>query len=416
MDAAARGAGADINMGWELVGLEQSADHVVATARQNAASGAEKPAERRIAARFLVGADGARSTTRELLGIDREQWPFRGAWLSIDAKRKRELPNFLGCSPNGRIAAIFCAPEGKAHSIIPLGKDVIRINFQIDPDVDRSMVTDRDTAYRFMRDTYGLTEDDVDVFRQAVHVFEGRLATRWRAGRVFIGGDAAHAMTPFMGQGGCSAFRDAINLSWKLDLVLRGVAGDDLLDTYEIERKPHARYYVDGSDKLGAIAFIDDPVRAIERDRIYLDGSIPAPSAEPIIETGLVRRIGGELAGGAGRVGPQGRIEWRGREGLFDDLFGWGFQVLYRGGSPLTFLRPDQVSALAKLPCAIVGFSNAGSHDLVRDLDGAYADFFDKHGVTGLIVRPDFLVFAGVKSPEDMSAAIDELIARVMRL
>ena len=362
----------------------------------------------------MIGADGARSATRQWLGIERERWPFRGAWFTVDATRKRELPNFLGQSPDGRIAAIFCAPAGRAHSIIPLGKDVIRINFQIDPDVDPQSVADPAIAYRYMRDTYGLTCDDVEVFRQAVHVFEGRLAKQWRKGRVFIAGDAAHAMTPFMGQGGCSALRDAINLSWKLDLVLRGVACEELLDSYEDERKPQVRYYVQASGTLGALAFVDDPLKARERDRIYLNqAALPAP-VEPKIEHGILHLDATQKpVAPAGEIGPQARVIWQGREALFDDIFGWGFQILYRGIIPETFLSADQLLHLADFKCTLAGISAEPREGLVQDITGRYSDFFDRHGVAGLILRPDLVIYAGAQTPVELSQRVDELIARV---
>jgi 3-(3-hydroxy-phenyl)propionate hydroxylase len=261
----------------------------------------------------------------------------------------------------------------------------------------------------------GLTQDDVDVFRPAMHVFEGKLAKNWRAGRIFIGGDAAHAMTPFMGQGGCSSLRDAVNLSWKLDLVLRGIAKDALLDTYESERKPHARFYVDGSDKLGALAFIDDPDEAAQRDRRFI-GQTAVPSLpEPKIESGIIHLDAkGKPVAPAGEVGPQGRVRWKGSEGLFDDLFGWGFQILWRGASPETILGEVQLAKLKSLNCAMAGFSPDVSNTCVQDVDGVYARFFEAHEVNGLIVRPDFVVHSGARSTADLRARADELIAQLV--
>jgi hypothetical protein len=206
-----------------------------------------------------------------------------------------------------------------------------------------------------------------------------------------------------------------VNLSWKLDLVLRGIAKDALLDTYESERKPHARFYVDGSDKLGALAFIDDPDEAAQRDRRYIgQTAVPSPP-EPKIESGIIHLDAkGKPVAPAGEVGPQGRVRWKGSEGLFDDLFGWGFQILWRGASPETILGEVQLAKLKSLNCAMAGFSPDVSNTCVQDVDGVYARFFEAHQVNGLIVRPDFVVHSGARSTADLRARIDELIAQLV--
>jgi hypothetical protein len=82
--------------------------------------------------------------------------------------------------------------------------------------------------------------DSLELVRVAEYTFRAQLADRWRSGRVFLLGDAAHLTPPFIGQGMGAGLRDAANLSWKLAGVLRGELPDSVLDTYETERKPHA--------------------------------------------------------------------------------------------------------------------------------------------------------------------------------
>lgn len=204
MDAAARLEGAEINQGWEVVSVAQDVDFVSVTAREwrVSASGEVQRRERRtVRARYLIASDGARSVIRECLGIERESWPFRGAWLTFDATRKRTLPNFFGISPNGSVAVIFCAPEGRSHSIIPLGTDHIRFNFETAPDTPSDGELHLNVALPLLESVYGITEDDVEVYRQAVYTFEGKLASNWKVGRIFLAGDAAHVMTPSRGKG-----------------------------------------------------------------------------------------------------------------------------------------------------------------------------------------------------------------------
>src|SRR4029434_2025175 len=89
------------------------------------------------------------------------------------------------------------------------------------------------------------------VLRRAWYTFRGAVADRWRHGRVFLLGDAAHLTPPFIGQGMCAGIRDAANLAWKLALVVQGTADERLLDTYQAERRPYARRVVQLAINIG---------------------------------------------------------------------------------------------------------------------------------------------------------------------
>lgn len=425
MDAAARACGAEVNQGWEVQSLAQDDNCATVTAREripDRGGTVRWGRERRVSARFVIGADGARSAVRECLGIARESWPFRAAWLTYDATRRRTLPDFWNLSPDGRLAVIFCAPAGRAHSIIPLGRDHLRFNFQVDPDRPPPDALTDASAYRYLKAVYGVTEDDVAVYRHAIYPFEGKLAERWRVGRAFLAGDAAHLMTPFLGQGGCSAFRDAINLAWKLDLVLRGVADESLLDSYEAERKPHVRTYIDGSDRLARMAFVDDPADAAARDRRYRETPPAPPPPEPTLATGILQRdAGGAIVPPVGAPGPQGRVAVAGRTGRFDDIVGRGFQLLCRDADPAALLSNDQRAFLQRIGGVTAGIvaptapAAPGAGTFAQDIDGAYDSFFRAHGIAGLLLRPDFVVFGTARHAEAVPTLIDALMGQLAR-
>jgi 3-(3-hydroxy-phenyl)propionate hydroxylase len=145
-----------------------------------------------------------------------------------------------------------------------------------------------------------LPPGSAEIERSAVYTFHGLLAKRWRAGRVLIAGDAAHQMPPFLGQGMCSGLRDATNLAWKLDCVIRDGAPAELLDTYEVERKPHVRSIIGAAVEYGRLTCETDPVLAAERDRRWLsDPAHPARKLRfslPALTPGpMVLKGGGEL-------------------------------------------------------------------------------------------------------------------------
>ena len=125
-----------------------------------------------------------------------------------------------------------------------------------------------ETVRRLMRPF--AAEGEVEIVRKAVYRFHGLVARDWRRGRVFPGGRRGAPDPPFAGQGMCSGLRDAANLAWKLGLVLKGKAGDALLDTYQSEREPHVRQVIELAIAMGRVVCERDPAKAAERDRTMI--------------------------------------------------------------------------------------------------------------------------------------------------
>jgi 3-(3-hydroxy-phenyl)propionate hydroxylase len=178
-------------------------------------------------ARYVVACDGAASLVREQLGIELLDLGYDERWLVVDIALHDPgtppLPTIIQQVCDRRRLATFVPSHGSHR----------RWEFRL---ADDELVPD---VWRLLA-PWGVTPDDADLLRAASYRFHALEAQRWRDGNVFLAGDAAHQMPPFMGQGMCSGVRDAANLAWKLAEVVHDGAPDDLLDTYESERRPHA--------------------------------------------------------------------------------------------------------------------------------------------------------------------------------
>jgi 3-(3-hydroxy-phenyl)propionate hydroxylase len=403
MDEAARGYGAEINLGWAITGIQQDAHGVTVTVTPRVGRELRAAESRTIRAKYLVGSDGAKSFAREAIGAQREDFGYREAFLSIDVKRKHDL--------GGRFLnpAATCDP-GRTIASIPMGPERIRFEFIANPDDDHTDLLVPEVGYKMLEDAYGLTEDDVEIYRQVIYPFEGKLTYQWRKQRVLLAGDAAHLMPPFQGQGACSALRDAINLSWKLDLVLRGISDDALLDSYQLERREHVKVHVLGSIALAQLACERDPQKAAERNELYRSGQMPPPPEDPTLLDGVLHRDhSGAVDLPAGELAPQDVIEYEGKRGRFDDVLGWGFQLLARGQDPLALLSSDQKEFLETIDCKIVSIDSEPADGAALDVEGGYARWFDNYGVEAVLARPDFWTFGGARSVEQIPALVDDL-------
>jgi len=378
----------DIHRGRELVAIGQQNDHVrlefVAT---------ENPDDRiSTEARYVIGADGARSTTRSLLDISETDLGFGYDWLVLDVlpHEKRIWKPYViqHCDPARPTTLVGSGPTRRRWEFMRLpGETIEELNTA-------------EMAWKLLA-RWDLTPENATLERHTVYTFRGCWADQWKAGRVLLAGDAAHLMPPFLGQGLCSGMRDAMALSWRLAAVLRGEASETLLDSYGPERSGHVQEIITQAVEMGRIICMLDPAEVAARDA-HMKAAIkdPALALKPPPEPRL--GDGGAFQSGdthAGYLSVQGRVRYRDREGLFDDVVATGWQLLLRGRAELD---GSTWHTIRRMGIVVADFGPDG--DTV-DLDGSYADWFDRLGADAVLVRPDFYVF-GTASAADIGSLV----------
>lgn len=225
----------------------------------------------------VLGCDGAGGLTREAIGAVWEDLHFEESRRGIDVRTSRPVRSWEGVDQ-------ICCPTRPA-TFMPLGEDRYRWEFRLADDENLDGPDGRARLRELVAPWVDLPSaaswgDDFEVIRQAQYTFRARLADRWRRGRVFLLGDAAHLTPPFVGQGLCAGLRDAHNLTWKLARVLQQGANEDLLDTYERERKPHARHVIRVAVAVGwAMTGGQDRAAALRRAVVGAACRIPGVTA-----------------------------------------------------------------------------------------------------------------------------------------
>ncbi|RLQ04789.1 bifunctional 3-(3-hydroxy-phenyl)propionate/3-hydroxycinnamic acid hydroxylase [Micromonospora sp. BL1] len=404
-------------LGTELVGLTQDEDGVTVLL-SDVATGQR----RAVRARYVLGCDGARSATRAAVRIPLSGASYAEPWLAVS-----------GDVPPGAVRVpdtTFVCDWRRPAFVSPGTAGSYRMEFMLRPGETEDEVQ-RPESIAALVSPY-VDPDRFTVTRAVVYTFHHLVAQRWREGRVFLLGDAAHQMPPFMGQGLCSGLRDAANLSWKLSLVLSGAADPAVLDTYETERRPHTVEMARTSVRLGHVFLArnritaglrDTALRAVQtipRVRRFVERFEFKPV--PAYRRGLM--AGGRRDGVVGTMFPQPRVLVPGAPGerLLDEALGDGFVVLGRAGvdsppGPLWQRLPVRFVAvhppgtpLAGLPDSS-GDGRPGRVDVV-DADGVLGGWLRRHGADLVVLRPDRFVFALVRpggvehAARDLSAAL----------
>lgn len=386
-----------IHRGRELVALTQHDDHV---ALEFGATG--NPGDRIGAtARYVLGADGARSTTRDLLGIGQTDLGFEYDWLVVDVipDEERVWKPYV---------VQHCDPA-RPSTLVASGPGRRRWEFMRMPGESIEELNTMDKAWELLA-PWNVTPANATVERHAVYTFRGSWADQWKKGRVFLAGDAAHLMPPFLGQGLCSGMRDALAFCWRAEAVLRGGAPQTLFDSYGPERSVHVQEIIHQAVEMGRLICMLDPAEVAARDaRMKEAMRNPALALKPPPEPRLGDSAAFQGANPhAGYLSVQAQVRHGGREGLFDDVVGKGWQLLLRGDGVTAAVDRQVADAVAALGGVVADFGPNG--DTV-DVDGSYARWFDSLGADAVLVRPDFYVF-GTAAP----AQVKPLLAQAQAM
>lgn len=401
----------EVNQGWEVELIMEHDDSVEVTAQQGHAGQAgewvPEEAMRTVRARYLIGADGANSTVGQHMGISVTDLGFAFDWLVVDIipheQRDWTPMNWQLCDPARPTTIISGGPGRRRWEFMRLpGESIEELNTA-------------ETAWRLL-EPWAMTPDNAVLERHAVYRFSARWADSWRQGRLLLAGDAAHLTPPFAGQGMCSGLRDAMNLAWKLDLVLSGKASNAILDTYESERLFNVRQFIEFAVALGNVICITDPQAAAERDRRMISlredqtAAPPIPNPPCTLGPGILRKDDPR----SGVLFIQGRVAYEGKSGLFDDVVGEGFSLLARG-DPARVLREGQREFLDSIGTHVLrlALGETAGGDAFVDLEGLYASWFEENGCGAVLVRPDFYVFGAVSGLEEVPDLVADLQAQL---
>ena len=218
----------------------------------------ETPAGRQsLRAKFLVGCDGGNSGTRGWIGSRLVGSTYAERWLVIDGRIDNHGVDNI---------TFFCDPRRPTVRLPAVGSRVRWEFMQLAGEKPDELVSD-DSVGRLLAPYVDLSA--VEIERRVVYTFHARVADKWRNGRVLLAGDAAHLMPPFAGQGMNGGMKDVANLAWKLAAVVTGSAGDEILDTYEVERAHSVRAMVNLSRRLGAVIMPTNRMIAAARDAAF---------------------------------------------------------------------------------------------------------------------------------------------------
>jgi 3-(3-hydroxy-phenyl)propionate hydroxylase len=337
----------------------------------------------RLEADWIIAADGARSASRDMLGIEFAGQVFNDRFLIVDIKMTAPFPSerwfrFEPTFHPGQSVLLHKQPD-----------DVWRVDFQLGADADPELERRPERVIPRLEAMLG-KDTKFTLEWVSVYTFQCKRIASFRQGRVLFAGDAAHQVSPFGARGANSGLEDAQNLAWKLDAVLKGEASERLIDTYAYERELAADDNIGHSTR--ATDFIS-PKTAMAK--VFRNATLRlarhAPFAQRLVNSGRLSTpseyVGSPLStrdeepfGGSARLGfPAPDAPMRdaaGKPSWLVDALGPGFTVLWIADGPAPAYVPDGIALRA------VG------RDLI-DHEGWLARRYDARAGSVYLVRPD---------------------------
>ncbi|MDT5021125.1 MAG: 3-(3-hydroxy-phenyl)propionate hydroxylase [Mycobacterium sp.] len=339
---------------------------------------------KRLHARYVVAADGGSSPTRGQLGIGYTGRTYSERWVVIDTKVRDEWEGHdrlrFHCNPDR--PTVDC-PTPLSHH---------RWEYPARTGEVEQELLRHDAIWEVLNDQ-GITDANVEILRAVIYSHHVRVADRWRVGRVFLAGDAAHAMPPYIGQGMSAGVRDAANLCWKLAAVVQEQSPESLLDTYQAERKPHVTEVTRRACRTGRL--ITERRRAVAAMRNHLLRNIlRVPAVSGVVDKfawiPAARYRRGFLSSVRHpAVGWQVPQPWvRNADGArvrFDEVLGRQWAVVHTGSAP------PGIHAWSRLGVPTIPIAEPTLVGWLRRKKAAAA-----------VLRPDGFIYAAAKSGQPL--------------
>jgi 2-polyprenyl-6-methoxyphenol hydroxylase-like FAD-dependent oxidoreductase len=408
---------AELRFDTEMTAVEQDAAGVTATLADRVAG-----REETVRAEYLIGADGAQSRVRRI--VARRMIGREGVYDSVNIVFRADLRPWTQHRP----AALYFVeqPELRATFLTINAHD--RWGFLIHSLTQYGYTPEDFTEARcieLIRQGVGVTNLPVEILGKSAWEASAIVADRYRAGRLFLAGDAAHEMPPTGGFGLNTGVQDAQNLVWKLAAVLKGEAGPALLDTYDAERLPVAtittKASLENSLSMGRTArqdgaklprseFLNEQGlifgQSYDSSAVIPDGTSPPAVDDPVTQYVPSARPGGRA--------PHIWLERRGERLSTIDLFGGRF-VLLAGEQGAAWADAAARLRASERP-AVVAHIVGGSGEL-RDPAGAWRAGYGLTPDGAVLVRPDGCVGWRSRSAADepvrvLSDALDRILGR----
>lgn len=375
----------DLRFSHEVTALNEAGTHVSVQVTDDSG------AAHLISAQYVVAADGGRSPTRESLGIAMRGSTYEQDWIVIDTVNDPDTANYTH----------FYCSNARPHVSVPAPNGGRRYEFMVLPGETHDDVLQEAFIAELLAPFRTISAKDL--VRKTIYTFHARMAERWREGRIFLAGDAAHMTPPFAGQGMNAGLRDAANISWKLACVLNGGAADAILDSYDAERRNPAWAMIQLAVVMG------DVVMPIEQDQLafrqqLMKAIAPFPAVQdyllhmkfkprPRCDTGLFLNLdqGALEADLVGEMIPQPDVTLNGHSLKLDTVLGNGFALIAQDAAGAAAIGSLEDTQFLGLPLGRIYLPYRDTSD-AREM--AYAadarvKLLRTHRDAVLLVRPD---------------------------
>lgn len=399
----------------DLIDFSQGADGV--SLRMKTADGSEET----VRAGYMVACDGGNSYVRRTLNIPFEGKTAPNQWIVVD----------IANDPLGTPNIYLCADPVRPYVSASLPHGVRRFEFMVMPGETEEQLSQPENMRKLLSQVLP-DPDNVELIRQRVYNHNARLAARFRVDRILLAGDAAHIMPVWQGQGYNSGMRDASNLAWKLALVVKGLAEPSLLDTYEVERRDHAKAMINLSVLAGQV--LNPPKRWLGalRDGVSWVLNYLPPVKRYFLEMrfkpmpkytqGVV--VADEIKNSpTGRMFIQPRVELEdGRRVLLDEVIGANFAVISWGSNPKWGLTPEQIAAYEQLGTRFIQVLPAVQLKAQRspidgvisigDYNNSLKTWFGLYPASVVVLRPDRFI-ASLCIPQTLGKASAQVLSKL---